>query len=123
MSDGIDIPDDYKIGSPIIDAFYLANGSKGIKTKILIHYSSHPFANDLKSTDYNGNHFLDKLANHLINISSQQNANIASLLSSVGGLDVTNLADGLSKFIVKRAKQELDIAFLQKFKKVIVRNT
>jgi len=36
--------------------------------------------------------------------------------SSIGGLDVTKLADGLAKFIVKRTKQELTIAFFQKFK-------
>ncbi len=36
--------------------------------------------------------------------------------SSLGGLDVTTLADGLAKFIVKRTKQELTIAFFQKFK-------
>jgi hypothetical protein len=43
-------------------------------------------------------------------------ASVSSLFSSIGGLDVTNIADGLAKFIVKRAKQELSIAFFQKFK-------
>jgi len=38
-------------------------------------------------------------------------------ISSLGGLDVTNFADGLAKFLVKRAKQELSIAFFKKFKK------
>lgn len=37
-------------------------------------------------------------------------------ISSVGGLDVTNIADGFAKFIVKRTKQELSIAFFEKFK-------
>jgi hypothetical protein len=44
---------------------------------------------------------------------------IGAGLSSIGGLDVTNFADGAAKFIVKRAKQELSIAFFQKLKKVI----
>ena len=41
------------------------------------------------------------------------------ILSSVGGLDVTSLADGFAKFIVKRTKQELNIAFFEKFKETI----
>ncbi|MFT3823495.1 MAG: hypothetical protein QM731_06220 [Chitinophagaceae bacterium] len=36
--------------------------------------------------------------------------------SSVGGLNVTNFADGLAKFLVKRFKEELSITFFQKFK-------
>jgi len=37
-------------------------------------------------------------------------------LSSIGGLDVTNIADGLAKFLVKRTKQELTMAFFQNLK-------
>ncbi|HAJ80584.1 MAG TPA: hypothetical protein DCO75_12535, partial [Fibrobacteres bacterium] len=51
------------------------------------------------------------------NSSLKNNLGISSLVSSVGGLDVTTLADGLSKFIVKRTKTELSIAFFDKFKK------
>ncbi|MDB5006985.1 MAG: hypothetical protein JWP45_1378 [Mucilaginibacter sp.] len=40
----------------------------------------------------------------------------SSLLSSAGGLDVTNLADGVAQFMVKRAKDELTIAFFNRFK-------
>jgi hypothetical protein len=36
---------------------------------------------------------------------------------SIGTFDVTTLADGLSKFIVKRTKQELSIAFFENFQK------
>lgn len=39
--------------------------------------------------------------------------------SSIGGLDVTKFADGLAKFLVKRTKEELNIAFFTKFKAVI----
>ena len=38
------------------------------------------------------------------------------LLSSIGGLNVTNFADGLAKFMVKRFKEELNLAFFEKFK-------
>ena len=41
------------------------------------------------------------------------------ILSSVGGLNVTNIADGLAQFMVQRAKEELNIAFFQKFKQYL----
>jgi hypothetical protein len=40
----------------------------------------------------------------------------ATLLGSAGGLDVTMLADGLARFMVKRAKEELNVAFFERFK-------
>ncbi|HEX9827792.1 MAG TPA: hypothetical protein VGA80_14430, partial [Flavobacteriaceae bacterium] len=36
---------------------------------------------------------------------------------NIGGLNVTNIADGLAKFLVKRTKEELSIAFFDKFQK------
>ena len=48
--------------------------------------------------------------------SSTEKLSPAKLLTTIGGLDVTNIADGFAKFIVKRTKQELSIAFFQKFK-------
>lgn len=85
-------------------------GDKTVKDEdIITHYKdadknpffSTFFTNSLKSTeDY------DKLNKAL---------NVKSALSAVGGLDVTNVADGLAKFIVKRAKQELTTAFFKKF--------
>lgn len=41
------------------------------------------------------------------------------LPSSIGNLDVTNIADGFAKFIVERTKQELQAAFFDKFRKEI----
>jgi hypothetical protein len=37
-------------------------------------------------------------------------------ISTVGGLNVTSLADGLAKFLVKRLKDELTISFFKQFK-------
>lgn len=37
--------------------------------------------------------------------------------SAIGGLDVTNIANGISDFLIKRAKQELTLAFFNRFKK------
>lgn len=42
--------------------------------------------------------------------------NLLSAASSIGGLDVTNIADGFAKFVVKRTKQELSITFFENFK-------
>ncbi len=42
--------------------------------------------------------------------------------TSPGGTFVTNLADGLAKFLVKRAKEELTVAFFQKFKNKLTAN-
>ncbi len=39
--------------------------------------------------------------------------------STLGGLDVTKYADGLAKFLVKRTKQELSIAFFEGFQEAI----
>ncbi|MEI6682205.1 MAG: hypothetical protein WCO44_06235 [Bacteroidota bacterium] len=44
---------------------------------------------------------------------------IQSFASTAGGLDVTNIADGFARFIVKRTKQELSIAFFDHFKKTL----
>jgi hypothetical protein len=44
---------------------------------------------------------------------------LPSALSSLGGLDVTNLADGMAKFLVARTKQELASAFFNHFKEVL----
>lgn len=38
-----------------------------------------------------------------------------NLIGSIGGLDVTNFADGVAKFLVKRLKEELTITFFENF--------
>jgi len=38
-------------------------------------------------------------------------------LGSIGGLDVTNIANGIAALMIERAKQELTIAFFNRFKK------
>jgi hypothetical protein len=42
---------------------------------------------------------------------------LSSGLSSAGNLDVTNFADGIAKFLVERAKEEVNVAFFQKLKR------
>ena len=119
-AEGLPLPTGYKIGSPIYDAYNLAKGNNSFKTQILIHYTLHPESENLDLKDYKGNKFLEPVAQQFVNKAGDQSKlDLSQAVSSIGGLDVTSLADGLAKFIVKRAKQELSISFFQKFKKVI----
>lgn len=42
--------------------------------------------------------------------------NIGSIISSAGGINVTNFADGLAQFMVQRFKEELSTSFFEKLK-------
>lgn len=44
---------------------------------------------------------------------------INRLASSAGDLNVTNIADGLARFLIKRGKEELNMAFFSHFKKFL----
>ncbi len=44
-------------------------------------------------------------------------------LSTISGLDVTTIADGLAKFMVERTKQELNAWFFEKFKDQVTKTT
>ena len=78
------------------------------------------------STEFKDNNFIlnyfesKKIVSKGI-ITSQSGSNLSESIiknaSSIGGLDVTKIADGFAKFIVKRTKEELSIAFFEKFKK------
>lgn len=46
----------------------------------------------------------------------------SNLVSKIGGLDVTAIADGLARFLIKRGKEELNIAFFQRMKKFLEQN-
>src|SRR5688500_8939786 len=42
---------------------------------------------------------------------------LKNLATAAGGLNVTNLADGLAQFLIERSKEELSVAFFEQFKK------
>jgi len=50
------------------------------------------------------------------------NISLLSAASYVGGVPVTNFADGLAKFLVKRFKEELTVTFFEKFKSEIAKS-
>jgi len=86
----------------------------------------------LSSDSYIGNNNTDLCTafdnNPFIRFSPEHSHNIKPKLgepfnlSSIGGLDVTNFADGMAKFIVKRTKQELSTAFFERFKQDLDNN-
>lgn len=61
-----------------------------------------------KNLDFPG----ETKSKNLENLSMQLQSSASSLM----GMDVTTVADGFAKFIVKRTKQELNISFFEKFK-------
>jgi hypothetical protein len=66
---------------------------------------------------YDNNKFLSKEVNAIFKTAGAQSKNtvpsISSALGAVGGLNVTNFADGLARFLIKRSKEELNIAFFE----------
>jgi hypothetical protein len=44
---------------------------------------------------------------------------VQSGIGALGNLDVTNVADGLARFLIKRGKEELNIAFFERMKKYL----
>lgn len=70
-------------------------------------------------TQYLSNDFLKSQAAIAIGGAGATATSLHSLISSVGNLDVTNIADGFAKFLVKRTKEELNVAFFERFKEII----
>lgn len=118
--------DEYKNGAlydltyPIHDAYLLRN------TKDLSTIKSTLKKYEINAAAPNGFliDFIDSVKiGHNINASqfasTIKTTDNKSILSSIGGLDVTKYADGLAKFLVKRTKQELSTAFFTKFKTIL----
>jgi hypothetical protein len=106
----------YKPGCILYDAFYI---SENLKTQsnydkiqlILKEY-------DINNENLKENYFLNDTIKGVYSQGEVHGVGTLSKanLSSIGGLDVTNIADGFAKFIVKRTKQELSITFFDQFK-------
>lgn len=79
-------------------------------------FSNYCSKSEVRSLFFNKNVFTKRFSGSLSLSGSSGPQNAASLISSIGGLDVTNFADGMAKFLVERTKQELSIAFFDRFK-------
>jgi hypothetical protein len=92
---------------------------------ILKHYTdlpstalSHDVLNAIKTDHPDNKNYNPILARYFqgLNIpTGAKSLNISSILSAAGGLNVTNFADGLAKFLVERSKEELNVAFFRHF--------
>ena len=52
-------------------------------------------------------------------LNSFSSKSTSSFASSIGSLNVTNIADGIAQFLIKRGKEELNVAFFNRLKKFI----
>ena len=68
------------------------------------------------------NPFFEKYKLSTSGVESSLGVEIRKTIGSVGGLDVTNIANGISQFMIKRAKEELTIAFFERFRKFAEEN-
>lgn len=53
------------------------------------------------------------------NIGTQSADNATNMLPSIGNLDVTGISDALARFLIKRGKEELNVAFFSKLTKFL----
>jgi hypothetical protein len=117
----------YRPGSAVYDALKLAdqqNLSQDELRRIVQYYYPDSVIDDInKARDaLRQNPFLQnvefKPGKYDLLATAQAGSSLLSSLSlsSIGGLDVTNLVDGLAKFLVKRTKEELSTAFFEKLK-------
>jgi hypothetical protein len=124
--------------SPYYDALFLrnlltpantANGqiviNNAVKARLELYYGPLPKFASQSAIDafFVANPYFRSSANPSQSLFTQAAAlglvPFPNLLSAAGELDVTNLADGFAKFLVERTKEELNIAFFEKFKKRI----
>ena len=113
-------------GIPIYDARHLLNYKVIGKMQFERILNFYIQKNGLSGQDlidaYSGNLFLidfiqkAETSFEAETVSGNFGALVGKGLSALGGLNVTNFADGLAKFLVKRFKQELTITFFEKFK-------
>ena len=106
----------YLPGSIVNDALYISANIKDKANLVVIKEILETQYNLSSTAEVNSNHFLKGILDVDKAGSVEGGLTLKSIAGSVGGLDVTNIADGFAKFIVKRTKEELSIAFFQKFK-------
>lgn len=83
---------------------------------ILAHYCK---KNDIRQVFFEDNPFINVYAQNISSLSALGTGglNLPLIPPFLSGLDVTNVADGLAKFMVERFKEDLNESFFKKFKK------
>lgn len=127
-------PPAYQPGSAVYDALKLSLAKQvtldDIKTILSVYFpntnlktlaeviaaiDSNPILKNVMDAQYLGNRKAP--LNGAAEAGEQPSSGLS--LSSVGGLDITSIADGLAQFLVKRAKEELSTAFFSKLQQAI----
>jgi hypothetical protein len=116
------------IGRPYYDVYGLLREDKtGLRKEILQYYNEKNSSKDesIIIDAYRDNPFLNDSVKQWMSIEIAGKHSLIPIdfknleNSSLGGLDVTNFADGLAKFLVSRTKEELNVAFFSKFKDIL----
>ena len=106
-------------GIPYYDAVLINDLKKTAPAKISQVLATYRINNQ---TDLDANPFLkDEVrgAFGTFTIQGKGGISLSGIVSGIGNTNVTNFADGLAKFLVERAKEELNVAFFDKFKEFI----
>jgi uncharacterized protein YjgD (DUF1641 family) len=109
-------PDGTSLDAKVVITITNANRAKIIE--VFKNYINHDF-NDLENeiNVISKNPFISiSGTTHTDGDSPNEKSRFNQSLSSIGGINVTNFADGLSQFLVERTKQELELTFFKKFK-------
>ncbi len=113
-SGGGNTPSVTPIGIPIYDAYNISELSKKGDTAaikvILKHYSD--------ESKFTKNPFFTTDRLFTVDKALLQSKSLPPLFNQIGGTNVTTFVDGLARFIVTRAKEELNIAFFNRLKKL-----
>jgi len=120
----------HKTSSALYDALFLnGNGSLDDKKKVLAVYCNIPASapdvvgkldSALKTNLFLADYWKKLKDSITSRVGAQTNIPLlASMGSAVGGLNVTSLADGLAQFLIKRAKQELAMAYFDKLQQIL----
>ncbi|WP_152269179.1 hypothetical protein [Agriterribacter humi] len=89
---------------------------KGKIADILSHYCK---KSDVTSLFFNNNLFIKDFTENWSDKAGLTGPFNNPLLPSIGNLNVTSIADGLARFLIKRGKEELSVAFFNQFKEFL----
>lgn len=121
--------EEFKSGYLLYDAIYIDENLNSNDTSIKSSIKKILKSYDMKIDNYFLNSYLSGVLDSFyiksknIPESGPDVAFVGEALNAAGGIDVSTIADGLAKFIVKRTKEELSIAFFDRFKELISGNT
>ena len=97
----------------------------GCRVALILKYYSNSnnqdyriISNEYKKNPFIGNFVIPPSSSSVIKIQPLSKP-LSSVLASISGLDVTSFAFGMSDFLIDRAKEELTIAFFQRFEKFL----